>query len=104
MISYSYDDPDNTKKYEQLNRYRHFTPQTEISTSTPVYGNPERFIDNAQNKKLIIMLATVLQNNNYSVRQSSGDACLLNVQTSIEVSEITTIATHDIDFLVQTFW
>lgn len=98
-----YDDPDSTKKCEQLRRYRHIAPQFQISAITPVYGNQERFLGNAQNKKqLIAMLSSVLRKNNVVVKQSSGDADLLIVQTAVEKSQqlLPTIVTQDIDVLV----
>lgn len=43
MIFDGHDDPDSTKKCEQLRRHQHIVPKFQISDSTEVYGNQERF-------------------------------------------------------------
>lgn len=95
-----YCDPDSVKTCEQLRRHRLSAPQIKITENTTMCTNQERFLANSVNKQqLISMLTRTFREAGIEVRQSTGDADGLIVQTALEKS-CSAIVTQDTDILV----
>lgn len=90
-----YDDPDSVKKSQQIHRYRDNNQLFQISASIRFVAMKIFFLSNDQKKQLIIMLCTILENNNVGVSQS-GEICANCLDKSRSQQVLATIVTQDI--------